>query len=227
MNDFVTVGRTRGPAGRASLDERRASSLGLAVAMLERAGVPATRDAAGLRHDRMGRPLLTINGAPGPWVSFSHWGGFTWAALAVGPDAVGVDAVAQAEFDGPYPFRRAFHPEEWSSVEKMLPASRAAALLWAAKEASVKAWGCGFKFLDPVDVRVELLRGDLPKKDSCGMSAPHAVDFRVSAVDANPLRIAHGEPIARARCFPIDPDLWVAVALAPADTKRSSSDVRS
>lgn len=214
MKQDVTVGMARRHRGRVSPDARRELNLALVLGLLARAGQPTSQDRATLRHDPLGRPLLTVNHAPGPRVSFSHCGGFTWAALALGRESVGVDATSPAEFQGPYPFQRAFHSEEWSIAEKMLPRPEAAALLWSAKEAAVKAWGCGFTLFDPLDVRVKpysqvnsslkLWRGRGP------------FDLHVFACNDGKRRLlGHGEQAeARVWSFPINPEGWVAVALA-------------
>jgi phosphopantetheinyl transferase len=69
---------------------------------------------------------------------------------------VGIDVAYPEEFAGAYPFQRAFSAEELDCAEALCPndTARGAALMWAAKEASVKATGAGFNFFDPLEVRV-------------------------------------------------------------------------
>jgi phosphopantetheinyl transferase len=73
-----------------------------------------------------------------------------------GKGSVGIDVSYPEEFTGAYPFGRAFRTEELDFAEALCPNDRArgAALLWSAKEASVKATGAGFNFFDPLEVRV-------------------------------------------------------------------------
>ena len=60
------------------------------------------------------------------------------------------------EFASGYPFARAFRPEEldWARALCQNDTARGAALIWSAKEASVKATGAGFNRFDPLQVRV-------------------------------------------------------------------------
>jgi phosphopantetheinyl transferase len=70
---------------------------------------------------------------------------------------VGVDAAMPAEFEAGYPMARAFRLAEldWARPLSGGGTPGAAALLWALKEAAVKALGVGFHFLDPLAVEVE------------------------------------------------------------------------
>jgi phosphopantetheinyl transferase len=88
-------------------------------------------------------------------LSFSHGKGRLWAAMS-GRGNVGIDAAYPEEFVGAYPFHRAFSNEELDCAKALCPNDRArgAALMWAAKEASVKATGAGFNLFDPLEVRV-------------------------------------------------------------------------
>ena len=74
-----------------------------------------------------------------------------------GAGQAGVDAALEKDFASPYPFARAFRREEWDwawrHCQGRAPAA-AAALLWAAKEAAVKALGTGFHTMDPRDLEV-------------------------------------------------------------------------
>ncbi len=112
-------------------------------------GLPAVKT------DGLGRPFLSWPGSAVPSVSFSHRRSRTWACLAW-TGRVGIDAASPEEFHGPYPFARAFRREEMEQAGGLCGGrlQDRAALLWALKEAAVKALGCGFNFFDPLEVRV-------------------------------------------------------------------------
>jgi hypothetical protein len=101
----------------------------------------------------LGRPRLFLDRQPGPAVSFSQAAGRIYAALTPAGQ-VGVDAAMPAEFEAGYPMARVFRPAEldWARPINGGAAAGAAALLWALKEAAVKALGVGFHFLDPLAV---------------------------------------------------------------------------
>lgn len=103
----------------------------------------------------LGQPLLRLGDQPGPGLSFSEAGGLLWGALA-GVGRVGVDAALEEDFAPPYPYSRAFRPGEWDWAWRHCggKSTAAAALLWAVKEAVVKALGEGFHRLDPQDLEV-------------------------------------------------------------------------
>jgi hypothetical protein len=103
----------------------------------------------------LGQPRLILDGQPGPAVSFSQAAGCLWAAMTC-TGQVGVDAAMPAEFEPGYPMARAFQPAEldWARPLSGGDTAGAAALLWALKEAAVKALGEGFHFLDPLAVEV-------------------------------------------------------------------------
>jgi phosphopantetheinyl transferase len=106
----------------------------------------------------LGQPLLQLGGKPGPSISFSVDGGLVWAAIS-GRGRVGVDAARDADFQPPYPYSRAFGKEEWDWASRHCQGrtASAAALLWAAKEAAVKALGVGFHTTDPLELSVAKL----------------------------------------------------------------------
>jgi hypothetical protein len=106
----------------------------------------------------LGQPLLKLGDKPGPGLSFSEAGGLLWAALA-GKGRVGIDAAREEDLAPPYPYSRAFRPEEWKWAWRHCQGrtASAAALLWAAKEAAVKALGVGFHTIAPLDLEVTLL----------------------------------------------------------------------
>lgn len=101
----------------------------------------------------LGQPRLILGGQPGPAVSFSQAAGRIYAALTPAGQ-VGVDAAMPAEFEAGYPMARVFRPAEfdWARPLNGGATAGAAALLWALKEAAVKALGVGFHFLDPLAV---------------------------------------------------------------------------
>lgn len=104
---------------------------------LERSGIPAS--AQHFRKNQFGKPFLSDR--PEVHFSLSHSG--SWAVCAVSDHPVGVDAelprctMAMA--------RRHFHPEELAQLDALSPHDQADALnrLWTAKEAFLKALGCG------------------------------------------------------------------------------------
>lgn len=106
-----------------------------------------------LEKTALGQPRLSLGGQPGPAVSFSRAAGRVWAALTP-TGQVGVDAALPWEFEADYPMTRAFRPAEldWARPLTGGDPARAAALLWALKEAAVKALGVGFHLLDPLEV---------------------------------------------------------------------------
>jgi phosphopantetheinyl transferase (holo-ACP synthase) len=102
----------------------------------------------------LGQPRLLLGGRPGPAVSFSQADGHLWAALT-STGQVGVDVALRREFEASYPLTRAFRAAEIDWARSLAGgAAGAAALLWAVKEAAVKALGVGFHLLDPLDVEV-------------------------------------------------------------------------
>jgi len=103
----------------------------------------------------LGQPRLTLGGQPGPAVSFSQAAGRIWAAMT-SAGQVGVDVALPWEFAEGYPMARAFRPGEldWARPLSGDDTACAAALLWALKEAAVKALGVGFHLLDPLAVEV-------------------------------------------------------------------------
>jgi hypothetical protein len=120
----------------------------------ETGGAPRPeRGAVILETTVLGQPRLTLNGRPGPAVSFSQAAGCLWAALTC-TGQVGVDLALPSEFEEDYPWARAFRPGEldWARFLSGGATAGAAALLWALKEAAAKALGVGFHLLDPLAV---------------------------------------------------------------------------
>jgi phosphopantetheinyl transferase len=101
----------------------------------------------------LGQPRLLLKGRPGPSISFSQAAGCLWAALTC-TGQVGVDLALPSEFEESYPWARAFRPAELAWARSLVGGDTAgtAALLWALKEAVVKALGVGFHLLDPLAV---------------------------------------------------------------------------
>ena len=127
-----------------------------AMARLDpRWSAPADENGLTLRKSALGSPRLFVGDTEGPSLSFSHGKGRLWAAMS-GRGNVGIDVSYPEEFADAYPFHRAFSAEELECAEALCPndKARGAALMWAAKEAAVKATETGFNLLDPLEVRV-------------------------------------------------------------------------
>ena len=103
----------------------------------------------------LGKPCLHLGHGEGPSLSFSHGEGRIWAAMS-GSGGVGIDVSGPEEFPDGYPFARAFRKEELECAGAFCGHDRArgAALMWAVKEAAVKATGAGFNLFDPLEVRL-------------------------------------------------------------------------
>ena len=107
-------------------------------------------------HDPLGRPHLLSGKYRMPAISFSEGGGLVWAALCEDEAGIGIDAAATDEFDGEYPLHRVFHAQELQHALRLTGGdlAKASALLWSIKEAVVKALGCAFHLVDPLQVHV-------------------------------------------------------------------------
>jgi len=119
--------------------------------------IPLDEKALRLHKTALGQPCLILGDKPGPSLSFSRGNGRLWAAMS-SKGHVGIDVAYPQEFAGDYPFSRAFRPEEldYARIFDRNDLTRGAALIWSAKEASVKAMGVGFNRLDPLEVRVKV-----------------------------------------------------------------------
>jgi hypothetical protein len=92
----------------------------------------------------------------GPAVSFSEGGGNVWAALCGDQSDIGIDVAGTDEFQKGYPFHRVFNEEELQDALRLAGGElgSASALLWSIKEAVVKALGCAFHLVDPLQINV-------------------------------------------------------------------------
>lgn len=107
-------------------------------------------------HDPLGKPHLLLGAHRGPAISFSEGGGKVWAALCGDDSNLGIDVAEAVEFHGNYPFHRAFNSHELQHALNLAGGEleQASALLWSVKEAVVKALGCAFHFVDPLQIHV-------------------------------------------------------------------------
>jgi len=146
----------------ASTQSRRGLKHGLAYMLMQtlarldpRWSLLPDRDRLTLHESTLGGPYLLLGDQQGPSLSFSHGKERLWAAMS-SKGRVGIDVAYPEEFAADYPFARAFRPEELDSARAIChnDTARGAALIWSAKEASVKAIGTGFNRYDPLDVRV-------------------------------------------------------------------------
>jgi len=110
----------------------------------------------------LGRPQLLLGEDRGPAISFSEGGGKVWAALCGDASDVGIDVAGTEEFQGEYPFHRVFHPQELEHALRLADGdlAKASALLWSVKEAVVKALGCAFHLVDPLQITVHPATGE-------------------------------------------------------------------
>jgi phosphopantetheinyl transferase len=104
----------------------------------------------------LGRPHLLLGEYRGPAISFSECGGKVWAALCGDESDIGIDVAGTDEFQREYPFHRVFHPEELQHALRLTDGDleKASALLWSIKEAVVKAMGCAFHLVNPLQITV-------------------------------------------------------------------------
>ena len=104
----------------------------------------------------LGRPHLLLGEHRGPAISFSEGGGKVWAALCGDQSDIGIDVAGTDEFQEEYPFHRVFHDQELQHALRLTGGElgNASALLWSIKEAVVKALGCAFHLVDPLQINV-------------------------------------------------------------------------
>ncbi len=117
------------------------------------------RTATPIRLERgpLGKPFLILGERRGPAITFSEGGGNLWAALCGEESDIGIDVARSDEFRRDYPVQRVFHPEELEHASRLTGGDRdkASALLWSIKEAFVKALGCAFHLVDPLQIAVQ------------------------------------------------------------------------
>jgi phosphopantetheinyl transferase len=104
--------------------------------------------------DALGKPHLLVGEDRGPAISFCECGGAVWAALSGDQSDIGIDLAAPDEFQGHYPVYRVFQAQEFHHAMRLTAGNveQASALLWSVKEAVVKALGCGFHRVEPLDI---------------------------------------------------------------------------
>jgi len=104
----------------------------------------------------LGRPHLLLGEHRGPAISFSEGGGNVWAALCGNQSDIGIDVAGTDEFQKEYPFHRVFNDQELQHALRLTGGelANASALLWSIKEAVVKALGCAFHLVDPLQINV-------------------------------------------------------------------------
>lgn len=156
-----------------------------------------------LRRNGLGKPRLLVGGQEDHSISFTHLPGLTWAALCR-DSKVGIDAAESVEFEGRYPFHRAFHEDE--IFHAMAAGSgriqEAAALIWSAREAAVKAVGAGFHRIDPKEVRTRIapLNGERPSM---------SLDLECNVPETNSLKSL----VTKVRAYRCEKG-WISIALA-------------
>jgi len=107
-------------------------------------------------HGPLGRPHLLLGAYRGPAISFSEGGGKAWAAVCGDQSDIGIDVAGTDEFQEKYPFHRVFNDQELQHAFRLTGGElgSASALLWSVKEAVVKALGCAFHLVDPLQINV-------------------------------------------------------------------------
>jgi len=115
-----------------------------------------SEDGFEIKKDQWGKPSLVFDAGAVFSVSYSRGSGRLWGALACGQFSVGIDVSDFTDFAGSCPPERAFSDREWSWAVSRANGDKgaAAALLWAAKEATVKALGCDLQSVNPLSLEV-------------------------------------------------------------------------
>jgi phosphopantetheinyl transferase len=157
-----------------------------------------------IRVERLGRPLLFIDGRMEACMSFSWCGGRMWASISGAGHGCGIDAAVEAEFGSGYPYLRAFSQAELSEALRWTSGNlaEAAALLWSAKEAVVKAMGCGFHWIDPVRLTIADLTW-------WGSTVQASARLNVTPVPRLPAGARCSTAVSMVRCG----SMWVSGAL--------------
>lgn len=167
-----------------------AGALWKALGRAEHDVIQSTRQAgAKIISGGLGRPLLAVKGRWLTNVSFAYSDAELWAVMCCPIWSCGIDVAWAQEFGADYPYHRAFSREELSSTLTVMGCDRdeAAALLWTAKEAVVKATGCGFHLVDPHDVRVAVIRC---RDTVCELQAHVTHRGRTAPARSNEMRVA-------------------------------------
>lgn len=142
-------------------------------------------------HDPYGKPLLLGPQPPYPAVSFSYGINCLWGAMGKPGDHLGLDVAEAGEFPAGYPYHRLAAAEEWAAIKDFLgrDKSESAALLWAAKEAAVKALGCGYRGLSPLQVKLALKAGQAGGCFYC-VRLDQAAEKKLPSLTAVTVRVA-------------------------------------
>jgi hypothetical protein len=113
---------------------------------------------------------------------------------------MGIDVAEAVEFQEGYPFHRVFSGQELQHVLNLAGGDleEASALLWSVKEAVVKALGCAFHFVDPLQIQVcPSIGGENRGEDDGERGDGYTFPVRLS-----------GKPQARSPIGAV-PSLWV------------------
>ena len=155
----------------------------------------------------LGRPLLLLGEDPGPAISFSQCAGKVWAALCGDGFDIGIDVAGAEEFHGAYPFDRVFHAQELGHALRVAGGDLedAAALLWSIKEAVVKALGCAFHRVAPLQIMAYPTDAAIAEKDA------YAFAVELSGKAAMRFPMAAGRRVwVRSRS---QGEMWLSIAL--------------
>jgi len=153
----------------------------------------------------LGRPHLLLGEYRGPAISFSQGGGNLWAALCGDRSDIGIDVAGADEFQKEYPFQRVFNDRELQHALNLAGGDlgSASALLWSIKESVVKALGCAFHLVDPLEIDV------YPAQAAGG--GGYAFPARLSGKALTRFPVTAGRSI-RVRSFPHSM-MWLSIAL--------------
>jgi hypothetical protein len=127
---------------------------------------------------------------------------------------MGIDVAEAIEFQGDYPFHRVFNAEELQHVLNLAGGdlATASALLWSVKEAVVKALGCAFHLVDPLQIHVDSsIGGDGGGGNDGGGCDGYAFSVRLSGKALARFPIGAG-PSLWARSFP-QANMWLSIAV--------------
>ncbi|MFH0725772.1 MAG: 4'-phosphopantetheinyl transferase superfamily protein [Pseudomonadota bacterium] len=171
-------------------------------------------------HGPLGRPHLLLGGYRdrGPAISFSEGGGYVWAALCCDESDIGIDAAGTDEFQKNYPFHRVFNDRELHHILSLVDGDlgSASALLWSIKEAVVKAIGCAFHLVDPLQISVH----SLTSEGGFGYTFPVRLSRKAL------MRFPIGTGPIWVRSFPLA-KMWISIAILNWQTGRMKRDGKS